>query len=355
MDARDQLELAAWDEDDAEDDFVVFALLDQPERRAYEGQFALDHFTAIECEDLFRFSAEEIRRLCALLGMQRTMQAPNGMNNQGTKASGLEVLCICLRRLAYPCRFADLSQMFHRPKPELCVLFKVGIDFIYDQFSDKLTNLNQPWLTVPQLERYCAAIHAKGAPLEFCWGMVDGTIRSMCRPGHLQQEVYNGHKRVHSLKFQCVVTPNGLVANVFGPLVGRRHDAALLNGSGILEHMQQHMVTPAGDEMYLYGDGRAYPLTPNLMRPYRGQITEEQQAFNTEMSRVRNSVEWEFSKIVRLWAFLDFKKNLKLFLSPVGKLYLVGVLLSNCHTCLHGSETSQFFGLNPPTLEEYLY
>ncbi|XP_070208498.1 uncharacterized protein [Littorina saxatilis] len=124
MDARDQLELAAWDEDDAEDDFVVFALLDQPERRAYEGQFALDHFTAIECEDLFRFSAEEIRRLCALLGMQRTMQAPNGMNNQGTKASGLEVLCICLRRLAYPCRFADLSQMFHRPKPELCVLFK---------------------------------------------------------------------------------------------------------------------------------------------------------------------------------------------------------------------------------------
>ncbi|XP_070172991.1 uncharacterized protein [Littorina saxatilis] len=115
MDARDQLELAAWDEDDAEDDFVVFALLDQPERRAYEGQFALDHFTA---------SAEEIRRLCALLGMQRTMQAPNGMNNQGTKASGLEVLCICLRRLAYPCRFADLSQMFHRPKPELCVLFK---------------------------------------------------------------------------------------------------------------------------------------------------------------------------------------------------------------------------------------
>ncbi|XP_070200895.1 uncharacterized protein [Littorina saxatilis] len=124
MDARDQLELAAWDEDDAEDDFVVFALLDQPERRAYEGQFALDHFTAIECEDLFRFSAEEIRRLCALLGMQRTMQAPNGMNNQGTKASGLEVLCICLRRLPYPCRFADLSQMFHRPKPELCVLFK---------------------------------------------------------------------------------------------------------------------------------------------------------------------------------------------------------------------------------------
>ncbi|XP_070202430.1 uncharacterized protein [Littorina saxatilis] len=117
-------ELAAWDEDDAEDDFVVFALLDQPERRAYEGQFALDHFTAIECEDLFRFSAEEIRRPCALLGMQRTMQAPNGMNNQGTKASGLEVLCICLRRLAYPCRFADLSQMFHRPKPELCVLFK---------------------------------------------------------------------------------------------------------------------------------------------------------------------------------------------------------------------------------------
>ena len=54
--------------------------------------------------------------------------------------------------------------------------------------------------------------------------------------------------------------------------------------------------------------------------------------FNTAMSKVQQSVEWEFGKVVRLWTFLNFEKNLKLFLSPVGKLYMVGVLLTNCHT-----------------------
>ena len=30
--------------------------------------------------------------------------------------------------------------------------------------------------------------------------------------------IYNGHKRVHALKFQCVALPNGLIGNLFGPV-----------------------------------------------------------------------------------------------------------------------------------------
>jgi hypothetical protein len=33
-----------------------------------------------------------------------------------------------------------------------------------------------------------------------------------------QRTVYNGHKRIHAIKFQSVVTPNGLIANLFGPV-----------------------------------------------------------------------------------------------------------------------------------------
>ena len=29
---------------------------------------------------------------------------------------------------------------------------------------------------------------------------------------------YNGHKRVEALKFQAVVAPNGLIANLYGPV-----------------------------------------------------------------------------------------------------------------------------------------
>jgi hypothetical protein len=66
------------------------------------------------------------------------------------------------------------------------------------------------------------------------------------------------------------------------------------------------------------------------------------------------SVEWGFGKITGLWSFLDFQRNLKVLLSPVGAYYIVGALLTNCHTCLNGSQTSVYYGCNPPSLEEYL-
>jgi hypothetical protein len=45
---------------------------------------------------------------------------------------------------------------------------------------------------------------------------------------------------------------------------------------------------------------------------------------------------------------------LKVFHQPVAVFYVVAALLANCHTCLYGSETSSFFKIAPPTLEEYL-
>ena len=30
--------------------------------------------------------------------------------------------------------------------------------------------------------------------------------------------MYNGHKRVHALKFQSIALPNGLIANMYGPV-----------------------------------------------------------------------------------------------------------------------------------------
>ena len=38
-----------------------------------------------------------------------------------------------------------------------------------------------------------------------------------------QRAIYNGHKRVHSMKFQSVALPNGLVGHLCGPVEGKRH------------------------------------------------------------------------------------------------------------------------------------
>lgn len=72
------------------------------------------------------------------------------------------------------------------------------------------------------------------------------------------------------------------------------------------------------------------------------------------MSALRVSVEWGFHKIIQKFAFLDLKKNQKLLLQKVGSMYFVGMILTNCHTCLYGSQQSAYFNIEPPLLEQYL-
>ena len=43
-----------------------------------------------------------------------------------------------------------------------------------------------------------------------------------------QRVLYNGHKKVHAIKFQSVAVPNCLVANLYGPVEGKRHDSSML-------------------------------------------------------------------------------------------------------------------------------
>lgn len=92
-----------------------------------------------------------------------------------------------------------------------------------------------------------------------------------------------------------------------------------------------------------------------LLKPYSTRaLTEEQQIFNTRMSAVRQAVEWGFGHVIREFAFLDFKKNQKLYLQDIGAMYLTATILTNCHSCLYGNQTSKYFGTEPPTLQEYL-
>lgn len=92
-----------------------------------------------------------------------------------------------------------------------------------------------------------------------------------------------------------------------------------------------------------------------ILKPFSTRnITPIEANFNRRMSTVRQAVEWSFGKIIAEFAFLDFKKNQKLLWQDVGKMYVVGTLLTNCHTCLYGSQSSIYFNLEPVTLEQYL-
>jgi hypothetical protein len=60
---------------------------------------------------------------------------------------------------------------------------------------------------------------------------------------------------------QSVQAPNGLIAHMFGPIEGRRHDAFMLAQSGLHEKLI-NITKPNGDPYVVYGDP-AYGLTQN--------------------------------------------------------------------------------------------
>ena len=112
------------------------------------------------------------------------------------------------------------------------------------------------------------------------------------------------------------------------------HDARMLAVSDLYDDLENFAFCPAGREMCLYGDP-AYPLRIHLQAPFRvGVLTRQMEIFNEKMSAVRASVEWLFADIINYFKFLDFKKNLRIGLSQVGKMYIVCAILRNALTCL---------------------
>ena len=130
----------------------------------------------------------------------------------------------------------------------------------------------------------------------------------------------------------------------------RKHDAGMLADSDLLHDLNQYAFNLAGQPLCIYGDP-AYPIRVHLQYPFRnGTLTPQMEAYNTAMSTVRSSVEWLFGDIISFWTF---KKNLKLGLSSVGKMYIVSAILRNGLTCLYRNTTSDFFLCDPPDLETY--
>ena len=89
---------------------------------------------------------------------------------------------------------------------------------MYNVHGHRITEWNHFIMSPNLLQTYSEAIHDKGAALENCFGFVDGTVRPISKPGVNQRAVYNGHKRVHALKFQSLALPNGLIGHLFGPV-----------------------------------------------------------------------------------------------------------------------------------------
>ena len=280
--------------------------------------------------------------------------------------NGTREKIVCGRRYTAPYETGMLLLIYRlahmqRVRPEMEKYFgmrRSHIGSILDTFSEALLSLSEHYFLNPLLlsgrfHLYAASVHEKCGLLDNVWGFIDGTVRQICRPKMFQKRTYSGHKRYHGLKFQSVITPDGLFGHFFGPTNGNRHDSFMLLESGLLPALAEHMAE-TGENYALYGDP-AYPQSAVLLGGFRNAPEgSERAAFNTAMSKVRESVEWGFCQLTSSWPFFNARFSMQIFKIPVARYYIIAAFLSNLRNCKYPNQISDFFGCKPLNLEEYL-
>lgn len=252
-----------------------------------------------DCILQFHFHKREIEQLLSL------MRIGDICTRERTRTEGVEALCIMLWKLSVPVRWADMETLFGRLWSGLSNIFLHVMSDLCWRFN-KLLNFNKEY-AAQNVQRYADAIFDSGAHIHNVWCFIDGTVRGICRPvprnqrrdGQLlsQQSVYNGHKRKHAVKYQTLVTPDGLITHVYGPFPGRNHDLKMCRESQISSAIR-------GDVRFhqfrVFGD-MAYGCDDILDCPFGGALanmTSEQQQINKSMSEARVSVEWRMDKLL---------------------------------------------------------
>lgn len=97
------------------------------------------------------------------------------------------------------------------------------------------------------------------------------------------------------------------------------------------------------------------PHTHNQHGGFRNPAPgSDESEYNTTMLKVRECVEWGFKDIIQQLSYLDFKKEMMIFHSPIASYYFLGCFFQNLRVCLYGNKTSLYFDMLPMSIVEYL-
>ena len=316
-------------------------------------RLTIEDFNESQCIMYFRFRKEHLKDVAKALWPKLALEGRYD-----------SILCANRYRCPFETALLILLYRFSRPvrlRPEMEEFFGMRIAHLSNvvcTMVNAMYDLSLPYFSNPgifahKMEMYSQRIYDKNGVLQNIWGFIDGTLRKTARPLYFQRHAYSGHKRCHGLKFQTVVTPDGLIACMWGPMNGNRHDSHMLRESSLLEQLQELM--PVNGNIYsLYGDP-AYPQSQVLFggywHPAPGSIEAH---WNTLMSKVREAVEWGYCLIIQNWKFLDLKSSMKVFEVPVAKYYTVGAFLTNIKTTFYDNQINVYFKCETMRLDEYL-
>lgn len=95
-----------------------------------------------------------------------------------------------------------------------------------------------------------------------------------------------------------------------------------------------------------------YPRTQHIFKRNSIPSNEHEHLLQQFLEPLRIPVEWSFS--VTYHNFPGVREFQQQRLQPIGRVWSVAVLLTNCLNCLYGGNCSDYFLCLPPDIEEYL-
>ena len=181
-------------------------------------------WTDYECRSLTRFSKSEIQRLADLLHVGE-IEWRNKYDP--TPVMAIAVACV---RMSHPRLFWEISRIFGRSRAWISSVSNDILTFLSKRFTRQIEW--HPTITSRRVKHYARCLDEYGGAGQV-WGFIDGTSIAICRPTIDQKLCWSGYKKKHVIKFQNIVTPDGLTISCSGPYIGEANDARLVTLSGI--------------------------------------------------------------------------------------------------------------------------
>jgi hypothetical protein len=157
------------------------------------------------------FTADELILLVKTLHLLEPIMTSNSYHADALEALALLCTCLCSPKdlltlsTKYDCSQSTIMQLTDTVATVIMSTWVHLLDFDINGIFSPDT-----------MASYAATLHTHGAPMHTVIGFIDCTICQTCRPIMSQNLVYTGYKKLHGMKFQGVIVPNGMIARLAG-------------------------------------------------------------------------------------------------------------------------------------------
>ena len=277
------------------------------------------------------------------------------------KATPPFAMFILLRRWSVPDRWVDIEALLRLRKGRLNAIYMTTLGLLVERFRVLVTKVDILRI-YPQMALFADSVVGIGGLLEDVVCFVDGKAWGTCKPKGdfigdeaiaMQQIFYNGYYRVHGLKMQNIMFPDGIrLVHVESIQV---HDSQLLQSSEFEVQLSTMFID--GDvnrPAQVYGDP-AYSESRHVARKHKGAArTPEQLKKDVSMMAARAAVEDGFLVHSQLWSLMNLKNKNMILKTPLMDQMIGQTFMCNLHTCFYGSMVNSLFDIAAPSPEEYL-